>query len=385
MAQNPGSGDFVNATAGCTTAGAGNCDGVSHSPFCAATVAFEEEINPLGATNNGLTFRATPSGVGPTYARPEIDCDGASHPTGNYGFFLGAPGQSVTDVSIIDFDIYGCDQSAIHVDLASDGTGVNTSRIEKCSLYNNNNGVNILGASNWFVNSNFIYNNSGNGVGINGAGPGDSADDNIVFGNQIYNNNKGVFSNAGGNATDIINNVIYNHGDSGIHVIGTTEIIHNTVYGNTGNEIELGGAGEPGVAMTVYNNIVDIAAGNYGVYVHPNFSSYTANNNLFYNRAGTGDVGYWGPGAQTCNTLINWRSPICTNGQELASAEADPQFVTPGSDFHLQAASPALGLGSMPLRGPHSTLRRMQGHKAPDGMLVQMNATKQAVTFLNSL
>ncbi len=149
---------------------------------------------------------------------------------------------------------------------------------------------------------------------------------------RVHGNANGLVVGIG--ATHLVyNNLIYENGanggnGSGIEVgFGTstdTKIYSNVFIGNTGEAIQLGAFGSVANAAVTNNIFVN----NTGIAIHVySATSSTATTNIFYNNGGT-----------TSGTITN-----------SGNVTADPLFVDstgPVYDFHLTAASPAIGAGT---------------------------------------
>ncbi len=173
---------------------------------------------------------------------------------------------------------------------------------------------------------------------------------NIIAGNSAAGNSTGPFGNNGG----------------GINVEGTftnTSIIQNLIYGNSANH----GGGVyflDAPAVFINNTVANNDASQAGSALYGYFTPVGATiaNNLFIAKPGESALG--------CDTTFN--SPYSKNDVTQAffvfndvfssagsnyinctdltgtfgNISADPQFVNPTSDFHLQSTSPAIDAGS---------------------------------------
>jgi hypothetical protein len=112
---------------------------------------------------------------------------------------------------------------------------------------------------------------------------------------------------------------------------------HNTfVNTDAGTGIVLVGLGPPGSSFQD-NVFVTGTATAFGFDGPPDYSGYTADYNVFFDR--TGPV-KWGANFD----FAQWKT---TTGQDQHSIEVDPLFVAPSTgDFRLQTSSPVKGLGS---------------------------------------
>jgi len=89
----------------------------------------------------------------------------------------------------------------------------------------------------------------------------------------------------------------------------------------------------------VQNNILN--GGARGAIEIDRDSSVSSNYNLLRRAGSTGIATNEDTGA--VYTLASWRS---ATGQDTQSIDADPLFVSPGSNFHLRVGSPAINTGA---------------------------------------
>lgn len=170
----------------------------------------------------------------------------------------------------------------------------------------------------------------------------------------------------------VYNNVLYNCGLDGA-ADGNMYHPMSSDY-NTGVSSGINGTGSGGTGsgtVQVYNNTIYYNAGTAGwtsnFEIHTNQAYiYNVRNNILYSSNGTGT--YWSPGLSSSAA----QGGQCTNGNTPAQCpnfsgsnnlvfgdgaatytailgagvNVNPNFVTPGSDFHLQAGSLALGAGT---------------------------------------
>jgi len=128
----------------------------------------------------------------------------------------------------------------------------------------------------------------------------------------------------------INDNVVYNTADAGINFNTNTlqgcKIYNNTIYNTDLNSNSTYGAfmnqwNLPAGAFDIENNIIQPSPGMpYGADAIA--GAGTIANNLWY--GGTGDI-----------------------SSDAHPVTGNPLFVNPGTDFHLQAGSPAIGAGSL--------------------------------------
>ncbi|MFH1426355.1 MAG: right-handed parallel beta-helix repeat-containing protein [Candidatus Kerfeldbacteria bacterium] len=321
----------INATSGCTDGGCGL--------FCASPVEFTEQLE-LGAahTENNASYPTFIQAWQSTgMERPVINCQSVR----NSGIKVGVnPGDAATYIYITDIDIHNCNSAGISV-LPNSNFG----RIEKVYSYSSTHGAAVDGATAWFINANQFYSNSGNGLLM-----GSGATNADINGNWLYGNGgNGVRINATGTGNDVTNNWITNNTSDGMYILAnSTDVVNNSFYANaTGSaaaEIRIGNGADFLQDTTLYNNILDISTDDFGIYVAVNANTnFTSNyNDLFLN--GSANTGYWT--GTTCPTLINWRSPACTSGDDINSINADPDWTSEGNSAAINSTSPAVNTGT---------------------------------------
>jgi hypothetical protein len=168
---------------------------------------------------------------------------------------------------------------------------------------NGGNGSNF--ANNVNLHHNLIHDVSKHGVNI-----ADSSKDNFkVWNNIVYNV---AFAAVRFNTTDLNGAKIYNN------TFYNTNTVNSSFYGALTNDWAL-----PAGSLDVQNNIFYVATG----------TSYNSGSNGVPSSAGTfaHNVWYNGSGSPSIDSTAITLNPL---------------FVTNGSDFHLQAASPAVGSGT---------------------------------------
>jgi parallel beta-helix repeat protein len=162
----------------------------------------------------------------------------------------------------------------------------------------------------------------------------------------------GVFLEAFCNDNTVKNNIIYNTVGFGIAVGGpvTTHNERNIIDGNVIYQADRIGIDlHSTISSTVKNNIV-MNSGKFFTTVQVGQTSIDLGgrnvfqNNLYYSTR-INLMGYWGC-ADCCScganlTLSQWNSA----SGETGSLNVNPLFVSPLSNFHLQAGSPAIGAG----------------------------------------
>ncbi len=261
--------------------------------------------------------------------------------------------------------------------------------IQNCVLYNNNSGDNpagvyitrSLGTIN--IRNNIIHDNNhlrllpgiehGNGVLVFGLIGSSAASNIIVANNRIHRQGVPVKykhpTGVGGQFT-VRNNVVYDvYGRAGIETVQQGSRIHNNVIYNV-----LSGAESPAIrigadfdvnGVEVFNNSVYGAS--WGVYVQVGSTNSYIHDNVLYTLPASGIQGYGLFLGDTATTrsdynlfyggrAANWGgyggglsyslADLQRQGLDTHSLTADPLYLAPPTDLHLQAASPARGRGS---------------------------------------
>jgi len=239
-------------------------------------------------------------------------------------------------------------------------------------------GIKLAGSTSSLVSGNTAHNNSDAGIFLDAGTHGVE-----VTGNQTYGNARGYaraapgidvrgYSNtidrnvshdnedsglqfyAGSHDNLVVDNLTYNNGDHGIDNLGATNqtIISNTVYNNVTAGINVEGSS---TGATVENNI-SVDNGINSPRTHSDIrvdststSGATVNYNVVY--LTTPDTLYvWGSTSYTSLAAFQ-----AATGQEAHGVQADPQWVSTGSDFHLQGSSPAIDSANSGVSGETST------------------------------
>jgi parallel beta-helix repeat protein len=206
----------------------------------------------------------------------------------------------------------------------------------------------------------------GNARGYTRAAPGIDVrgHDNTIDRNVSHDNeDSGLQFYTGSHDNLVVDNLTYSNGDHGIDDLGSTNqrIISNTVYDNVAAGINVEGSS---TGATIENNIA-VDNGINSPRTHGNIrvdststTGSTVNYNLVY--LTVPDVMYqWGN--RKYNSLQGFRS---ATGQESHGDQADPSWVSPGSDFHLRAGSPAIDSANSGVSGETST--DLEGHARVD-------------------
>lgn len=234
---------------------------------------------------------------------------------------------------------------------------IDSNELESCNTGLSEEVISLHDVDGFVVSNNYVHNNSkegicpkvgcsngeiygnistGNTVGIYIGGRmkgGDYDQDIDIHNNLCYSNTKSdieIGTELGGRLKNInIYNNIFNSSPRGIHSHGLAEgpggnekenitIINNTFYNHSTQGLRFGSEAEDYINNVVRNNIFDC---NVGIAAYEDISGadITIDHNLF---SGTSD--YYG----------------------TDYVQGDPEFVNPGSDFHLQSTSPAIDSGS---------------------------------------
>jgi hypothetical protein len=230
------------------------------------------------------------------------------------------------------------------------------------------------------LRNNVLHDNRANGIHINSdasqGGDGIIANA-LVEGNVIYGN--GVGGGSGINMDGVINSVVRN----------------NLLYDNHASGISLyridGAVGASG-NVVVNNTIVNADNGRWCINISDGSTNNHVRNNILYNlhsfrgvitiddASRPGFVSDYNSlmsrfsinGGNTVIGLTAWRAEGYDTHSILA-APAD-HFVTPGSDFHLRAASPAIDAGTM-TEAPSVDL---EGVPRPQGTQIDLGAYERA-------
>jgi hypothetical protein len=168
---------------------------------------------------------------------------------------------------------------------------------------NGGNGSSVINNVNF--HHNLIHDVSKHGINL-----ADGTQNNVkIWNNVVYNAQYAAlrFNTTNLKGAQIFNNTFYN-----------TNTVKNSLYGALTNDWNL-----PSGAMDVENNIFYVASG----------TPYTSGSVGVSSSTGTFAHNVWfnGSGSMTIDS---------------APVMADPKFVAPGADFHLQSGSPAIGAGS---------------------------------------
>jgi parallel beta-helix repeat protein len=243
-------------------------------------------------------------------------------------------------------------------------------------------GISLQGVTASLLKNNITHDNSDAGIGVTSASNG-----NTISGNQSYGNARGYSRAAAGidlrnstgnlvtgnflhdnedsglniwnssDSTRAVNNVIWKNGDHGIDVHSTNDavVVANTVYQNYDSGIEMTGS-----LRTYLAN--DISADN-GINSARTSGQLRADTTSAPSTTADFDVLYLSAPQNSQTVFIDWNgtkySSLAafqqTTGLETHGISADPLFVNPPTDLHLQSGSPAIDSGNNGATGEPTT------------------------------
>src|SRR6266536_2957099 len=336
-------------------------------------------VNTLSnVTVSGNTVSGTQSHaiyVSPSSSNVTVNDNQVSGITG-YGFWANSSsGVTVSGNTISNTSNYG-----LHVDTSSNVTvsGNDVSFAGQRAVDLIKYGIKLTDTTNSLVSGNLSHDNSNDGIFLDATTTGVRVTGNEAFGNargysraapgidvRGYNNtvdrnishdneDSGLQFYTGSHDNLVVDNLAYGNGDHGIDDLGATtqRIISNTVYDNVAAGINVEGSS---TGATVENNI-SVDNGISSPRTHSNIrvdSTSTTGTTINYNIVflTTPDTMYvWGSTSYT--SLQAFRT---ATGQEAKGIQADPSWVSPGSDFHLLAGSEAIDSADSAVSGETTT------------------------------
>jgi parallel beta-helix repeat protein len=380
---------YVKQGSGCSNTGSGT----SSTPFCTIGAAAAKavagttvQVSP-GTYTEMVTVKNSGTASAPVvFTAPS----GATVTGGTNGFKLGSKayvtvkGFTVTKTSGVGILVSGSNHVTI------DGNDVSVAGQRASGLVAK--GISLSGTTASVVQNNRVHDNSDAGIGLTSASNG-----NTVFRNESWANARG-FSRAaagidlrnstgntvsanrlhdnedsglniwnGSSGTLAVNNVVWTNGDHGIDVHSTdsANVVSNTVYKNYDSGIEMTGSQQ----TFLQNNIsVDngIASARTSGQVRADATSApsttldydllflsvpTASKTVFIDWAGT-----------KYKTLAAFQS---ATSRETHGVSANPLFVAPPGNLHLQAGSPAIGKANQGAPGEPSVDADGKARSAP--------------------
>ena len=195
-------------------------------------------------------------------------------------------------------------------------------------IFNNNNGVLLLGNASVPVFGNRIYHNVNDGIAADHNSP--------LYDNIVYSNGVGILLGTSYSG-EVNNNLIYGNTFQGILVQATagagTQIVNNTIYEPVGDGIDIQ---QHSSNVQLRNDIIWTQAG-YDISVASDSQTgFASDFNILYT-SGTGQVGLWQQIARP--TMQLWRNADFTDADSLF---ANPLFVNVlGADGNLGYVSQA--------------------------------------------
>lgn len=197
-----------------------------------------------------------------------------------------------------------------------------------------NHGIYVDGDGSYDIGYNNIHDvYAGYGVqAYNDGSNGSSSTNNFwVHHNLIHDINPGksCINIADGSAAGfkVWNNICYNANNSGLR-FNTTTLVGCVVYNNTFYNADISGSNSP-----LQNDWNTLSA-----------SQVSIENNIVVSTSGPAYIGGAGFGAGVLSHNL-WYGAGSAPGGDTGGLNSDPRFVSAGSDFHLQAGSPAIGAG----------------------------------------
>ena len=324
--------------------------------------------NHVSGTGNHAIY------VSPSSASVTVDDNQVSGITG-YGIWANTTsGVTVSGNTISDTTNYGLSvESSSNATVSGNDVSAAGERTADLIKY----GIKLTGTTASLVSGNVSHDNSNSGIFLDASTSGVRVTGNEAFGNaRGYtraapgidvrghdNEDTGLQFYSGSHDNLVVDNLAYGNGDHGIDDLGSTNqrIISNTVYDNVAAGINVEGSS---TGATIENNIA-VDNGINSPRTHGNIrvdststTGSTVNYNLVY--LTVPDVMYqWGD--TKYNSLQEFRG---ATGQESHGDEADPSWVSPGSDFHLRAGSPAIDAADSGVSGETTT--DLEGHARVD-------------------
>jgi hypothetical protein len=308
-------------------------------------------------TSPGIESGARDYGIYAAAARNYITVDGL-HVIGTNGAGIHTgtyPTNSGSNWVIINNTVEYCSWSS---GLGTAGiyiTGANGYVAHNTVNYINMYGISVVGDPSGTIVELNTVSNCVNEVPDWGAGIYESANGGIVRKNYLSENFIGIVVRQGnGNCSY---NLILNSTAHGIDsnedwsATGKVLIANNTVIHNPTEAYGFGIAiVSPGDGVQWENNIVYITGGDNtcaGYFISgTSLVNVATDYNLVYKSAGSAYL--YRVASTYYDTLANWKTALSGSGyggEEVHAINADPVFVNPASDFHLQSTSPAINAG----------------------------------------
>jgi len=330
-------------------------------------------------TIQGFTVDGTTSyGIVVTSSSSNVTVSGNTvRNTASYGIYVTS---SSTNVTVSGNTVSNTTSYGIHVNLGSNVTvsGNDVSGAGERADGYTKYGIKLTATTGSLVSGNVSHDNSNPGIFLDADTNGVEVTGNLTYGNargytraapgidvRGYNNtidrnishdneDSGLQFYTGSHDNLVVDNLSYGNGDHGIDDLGSTDqrIISNTVYDNVAAGINVEGSS---TGATVENNI-SVDNGINSPRTHSNIrvdSTSTTGTTVDYNvvfLTAPDKMYVWGSSSYTSLAAFQ-----AATGQESHGIQADPSWVSVGSDFHLQAGSPAIDSANSAVSGETST------------------------------
>jgi parallel beta-helix repeat protein len=364
-----GVGIYVNTLSGVTVSGNTVSGTTSYGIFARTSSNVTVSGNHVSDTGSHGIY-VSPSSTGVTVSGNQVSGSNGYGIWANTSSGVTIGGNTVSDTA--SYGIHVEDSSGVTVS-GNDVSGAGEQALDLIRY-----GIKLAGTTSSLVSGNVSHDNSNDGIFLDANTSGARVTGNEAYGNargytraapgidvRGYNNtvdrnvshdneDSGFQFYTGSHDNLVVDNLAYGNGDHGIDDLGSTgqRIISNTVYDNVAAGINVEGSS---TGATIENNIaVDNGinsprtSGNIRV-DSTSTTGTTVNFNLVF--LTVPDVMYqWG--ADKYNSLKEFKG---ATGQESKGIEADPSWVSPGSNFHLLAGSPAIDSADSGVSGETST------------------------------
>jgi parallel beta-helix repeat protein len=293
-----------------------------------------------------------------------------------YGIYVNTLSNiTVSGNTVSDTTSYG-----IHVNSSSNvtvsGNDVSTAgeRVSGSTKY----GIKLAATTASLVSGNVSHDNSEAGVFLDAETNGVEVTGNQTFGNARGYSRAAPGIDVRGFSNTIDRNVSHDNEDSGLQFYTGSHdnlVVDNLTYGNGDHGIDdLGATNQRIISNTVYDNVaagINVEGSSTGATVENNISvdngidSPRTHSNIRIDATSTtgATVDYNIVFLTTPDTMYVWGKTSYTSlgafqvatGQEAHGVEANPSWVSPGSNFHLQSGSAAIDSADSGVSGATST------------------------------